>query len=253
MRALDRPYQLQRAGDSAHAVFRVEGAVSFATSATLLGDVMRLTAHELIEGDDEPERLWRLNDLNHRWAVGRVYLDRDRGAFELAVAAWAHGIDAKRARSMLEHLERGAAAVGTMQVPPMEWSPHDGAATRLVSALEALELSPLERGDGIYGVRQAIGPGLDLVLELSCPAERLLVVRARRANPTPVGRSDAVLATLQVINRGLPIGCVSVDQESELAIYSIGVPLDWRALELDHLRWLIRQAVSVLRSLDGAW
>lgn len=259
VRGLGVPYQLQQEGPDQHAVFEVEPAGwqrRMTCSATLRGGALRLTAHDLIaaevEGDDA--RLWRLNDINLAWCFGRIYLEAERGAFEVAAGLLVEvSPPAPPAiAATVAHLAAAAQAISANQTPTLALPVTPAALDRVADALRAAGLDPMHRDEAVLGLRLPVPGGPDFVVELSLLQGSLLVVRAREANPDAVVEGPETAAQLQVINRGLTFGSVAIQREQGCAVYTMGVPLPWVSVDARLVRWLVRKAATMVEMLDGA-
>jgi len=259
MTHFDVLWQFDYASTPVHAVFdfsESDDGKTYRCTVTHMNQALRLSVQALLEGDAGQDRLRRLDELNAQWGMGRIYLDRSHGHFDVAAGLYlGAGVPGKHLlRETLSHLLAAGDSIRKSVAPTFR--PHLQASPprTLASIEEVLKsqgLQPSKRDDrDVLGLRLALSPQLDFVLEYQINPDQLLKITAIESNPISLLEDDSAYAHLQDINRGLNFGSMLFDRGNGRFLYSMTIPLGWFEFDAELARWVVRQSASVITQLQ---
>jgi hypothetical protein len=259
MTQIDRPWKFDPASKPIHAIFdfTVEASgKTYRCTATAVNHALRLSVQAIVEGDESPDRLRRLDELNAKWGLGRVYLDRSHGDFDVAAGVYlGHGVPGGHLlREVLLHLINAGDSIRRFEAPvfrPRLQSTSTVSLTNIEALLRAEGLECHRRDDReVLGLRLALSAELDFVMEFQIDTNQGLRVTARQLNPLGLASDDGAYAHLQEINRGLHFGTMTYDRGHGRFVYTMMIPLGWFAFDARLAQWIIRQAARVISQLE---
>lgn len=267
-RGLD--YRIRRSpDDTPYAGFRLatDGELD-AWTAVIYGNVLQVSVHGPGEGvAPDTSLLWRINALNERWLVGRLFWTSEEDGYGVSAGAILTGPDDDGISTFLMEV----AAAGVRAVRVLEEDGLPGRPEELIA--EPLQALPAGAGDSLLRWKDAFEEagvpmgwhhdqklararlrdesGDELLLEIFIEGGRVLVGRAR---PVITGRDDVGmrLREVQTLNRKLAFGCGLVQDGSAPPYFGFSIPLRWTPPSADRAHWLVDQSFEVcerLRSL----
>ena len=222
----------------------------------------------------------RINELNKRWWLGRVYLDQDHRLATSAGLVLAHTTSPIEAlRTLLALLRRAVwfllnapasfARIDDDTHSPTDTSFEDSFSALLVDEAEqvpAVAGAPLDelaallarsgrpfsmRADGVTLTQRFTVEGeRDFVVDLFVVRSALLCMRARRLGTTLVVDPVAALHGLERLNQRFAIGNAVLDGARTLV--QIALPLRWTRLDADLADWLLARAHAAMAAVDRA-
>ncbi len=258
MNRLDVPWAFDHAVTPVRAVFdflNESDGKAYCCHAAAEEQSLRLTVQALLTGEANTKRLRDLNELNAQWGMGRVYVDRSHGHFDVAAGLYldAGSLDPRFVRATLAHLVDAGPSIRRLAVPSFQPEINIGPpcdVTRIHQVLAAQSLSPTTRVDqNVVGLRLAYSPALDFVMEFQVDEHQVLRVGVLQSNPVGIVDEEGIYQYVQDINRGLSFGTIFFDRSHGRLVYLMTVPLGWFTFDSQMARWLLQQASRVMFEL----
>lgn len=266
-----------------YAGFRVETEPGLTLSLTAMvrGRVLDVRAGGVLSLPCSEDDLWRVNDVNVEWGLGRIYHDEEQGACHLATAVYLTdgSADGSEISATLENLYGAAwhlrrypdcsAPAASFGAPPVGEQPsfetffahqHDAfSPSPDASSLEDVRDALKELGheftlvqDGRVLVQRFFREGaLDFYVELFKLDDRFLFMRARHSHRVVVTDSAQTLRKVQALNARLPIGTIALRRDPTRLFYQLCLPLAWTRVDAPLVEWLVDRAAYVMSTVEG--